>query len=446
MGLNRPIKESWRKPVSFRDWAESLAKSDLTQRVKNAHLREISRFLGHCRSNRSPASVILAQSYIEGLAKQGDTGETRLALRWFFREAAQTKKADQASSPQPPRQEKPEEPKTAFATKVLHPGLAAKDLGCAPWEQKLIQACRRRQFLWRTEQTYRGWAKRMVRFIAPMDPETIDAEDIGRFLSELVVHYRNSASTQSQALNAIVFFVREGLGREPGEIKFHRARKKIRTPVVMTPGECSRLFEEMDGTVRLIAEVMYGSGIRLLEALRLRVKDLDFERSQLTVRAGKGDKDRLTILPDRGVDALQRQMKAARRVFEKDRADGIAGVWLPEGLSRKYPNAGSEWPWQWFFPSREVGTDPSSGLTRRHHVLDNVVQKAVKSAAARAGIHKRITPHVLRHSFATHLLESGSDIRTIQELLGHSKVETTMIYTHVTKKPGLGVRSPFDSL
>jgi integron integrase len=284
----------------------------------------------------------------------------------------------------------------------------------------------------------------MVAFMKPMAPETFDGEDIGRFLGDLAVRGRVSPATQKQALNAIVFFLRDGLGREPGEIEFRRARPKLRVPVVLTPRDRSQLFGEMEGTVRLVAEVMYGSGLRLMEALRLRVKDLDFERRQITVRAGKGDKDRITILPDRLVEALQGQLKVARKTFDGDRAKSMAGVWLPEALGRKYPNAGAEWPWQWLFPSRETSTDPACGLKRRDHLLDSMVQKAVKTAAREAGIDKRVTPHVMRHSFATHLLENGSDIRTVQELLGHSRVQTTMIYTHVMNRPGLHIRSPLD--
>lgn len=450
MADNGQVKESWRRPVRFRDWQNALSESRLGDGTRRLHEREIIRFLAHCRSERAPATVILAKSYIEGLEKQGDTSAVRVSLRWFFREAAQRGSKEAAVETPGVRHGPPKlthGPSVSIEHTNSQPPLPGHlDLGGTVWERKLIKACRRRNFLWRTEQCYRGWIKRMVRFIEPMAPETIDGEDIGRFLSEIALRGRVSPATQKQALNAIVFFMREGLGREPGEIDFRRARPKVRMPVVLTPGECSRLFGEMEGTVRLVAEVMYGSGLRLMEALRLRIKDVDFERAQLHVRAGKGDKDRITVLSDRLVEPLERHMKTVRRTYEKDRAESAAGVWLPEGLARKYPNAGTEWPWQWFFPSREVGTDPVSGLKRRHHLLDGLVQKAVKKAAGEAGIHKRVTPHVLRHSFATHLLENGSDIRTVQELLGHSNVETTMIYTHVMKKPGLGVRSPLDAI
>lgn len=446
---NEGIRDSWRQPVSFREWRRVLFESGLKDATKRVHEREIFRFLSHCRSMRSPSSILLARSYIDGLEKQGDTTASRVSLRWFFREAIRrgSRKSGGDSGDAGNDFRARSHSAEASVLRNSEPPLPARmDLGESEWERKLISACRRRNFLWRTEQTYRGWVKRMVAFMKPMAPETIDGDDIGRFLGDLAVRGRVSPATQKQALNAIVFFLREGLGREPGKIEFRRAKPKVRAPVVLTPSECSRLFAEIDGTVRLVAEVMYGSGLRLMEALRLRVKDLDFERCQITIRAGKGDKDRITVLPARLVEPMQNQLKTARRVFVGDRAESIAGVWLPEALGRKYPNAGVEWPWQWLFPSRETSLDPVCGLKRRHHLLDGIVQKAVKTAARKAGIHKRVTPHVMRHSFATHLLENGSDIRTVQELLGHSKVETTMIYTHVMNRPGLHIRSPLDDI
>jgi len=195
-----------------------------------------------------------------------------------------------------------------------------------------------------------------------------------------------------------------------------------------------------------MAELMYGAGLRLMELLRLRVHHLDLDRGQLKVYAGKGDKDRITVLPNRLVPQLREHLGRLKVIFDRDRAENLAGVWLPEGLERKFKKAGETWQWQWLFPSREASFDPVSGTHRRHHVLDGAFQNAIRLAANRAGIDKRVTPHVLRHSFATHLLESGTDIRTVQELLGHESVETTQIYTHVMQKPGLGVRSPLDAL
>jgi integron integrase len=254
-------------------------------------------------------------------------------------------------------------------------------------------------------------------------------------------------ATQRQALNAVVFLVREALGRSLADFGgFTRAEPVKRIPVVLSQSECLQLLNALDGTSRLMAELMYGSGVRLLELLRLRVKDVDLERHSLIIRAGKGGKDRVTVLPDVLVERLLAHRERLRSIHAQDQEAGWPGVWLPEGLDRKYPNAGKAWEWQWFFPSRQQMRDPRTGLLRRHHVLDASFQKTIKQAAARAGLNKRVTPHVLRHSFATHLLEGGTDIRTVQDLLGHKDVTTTQIYTHVMQKPGLGIKSPLDKL
>lgn len=311
----------------------------------------------------------------------------------------------------------------------------------------MIQVLRTRHYQWRTEQTYRGWAWRFAQWLERRGHGIADAgpEQVRDFLSDLAVRQRVSASTQKQALNALVFLLREGLEREPGEFgAFARARKAVRLPEVLSREECQRLFAALEGTLRLMAELMYGSGLRLMELLRLRIKDVDLERRQLVVRAGKGDKDRVTVLPEALVGRLLTHRERLRELYEKDRRVGLPGVWLPEGLVRKHPKAGESWAWQWWFPSRELMRDPRSGVRRRHHLLEERFQGGIREAARRAQLNKRVTPHVLRHSFATHLLESGTDIRTLQELLGHKDVATTQLYTHVMAKPGLGVRSPLD--
>lgn len=223
-----------------------------------------------------------------------------------------------------------------------------------------------------------------------------------------------------------------------------RAEPGRKVPTVLSHDECRRLFAQLNGTTRLMAELAYGAGLRLLELLRLRVHHVDFARQQLQIYDGKGAKHRLTVLPATIIPALTDHVERLRRLHAADREAGLPGVWLPEGLARKYPRAGEQWEWQWLFPSRETARDPSTGIHRRHHVTDSAFQVAVKQAARAAQLDKRVTPHVLRHSFATHLLESGTDIRTVQDLLGHESVETTQIYTHVMRKPGLGVRSPLD--
>jgi integron integrase len=300
--------------------------------------------------------------------------------------------------------------------------------------------------MWRSEQTYRGWASRFARFLSPRSPYAANGEDVAAFLSKLAVDFRASPATQKQALNALVFLMQEGLKRELGKLNFHLATPQRRVPTVLSRSECQRLFAELDGTERLMAELAYGAGLRLMELLRLRVHHLDLDRQRLVVHAGKGDKDRVTVLPAGLRAGLERQLQRLRQLHAEDRAAKLAGVWLPEGLARKYGRAGEKWEWQWLFPSRELSIDPVSGVRRRHHVIDTTFQRIIKRASNAARIDKRVTPHVLRHSFATHLWESGTDIRTVQDLLGHESVETTQIYTHVMQKPGLGVRSPLDAL
>ncbi|MCB1104607.1 MAG: integron integrase [Cephaloticoccus sp.] len=324
------------------------------------------------------------------------------------------------------------------------PPLAKDDLGSSDWERALVAAIRTKGLLWRTEQTYRSWAARFASFLAPDTPWKARGGEVQDFLSKLAVESRASASGQKQALNALVFLMQEALHIDLGDMQFKRARPRRKIPVVLSRAEIGRLLSAMPADYRLMAELMYGSGLRLMELLRLRVHHLDLERGQLQVYAGKGDKDRITVLPESLRERMTAHLAGLRETFAEDRRRNAPGVWLPEGLARKYPNAGCQWQWQWVWPSREFLRDPKSGTERRHHILDGTFQNAVRTAANKAGFDKRVTPHVLRHSFATHLLEAGTDIRTVQELLGHSKLETTQIYTHVMTKPGLGVRSPLD--
>jgi integron integrase len=319
---------------------------------------------------------------------------------------------------------------------------------------KLADQCREvmrfRHWSLRTEDSYVQWVDRFVRFCRSADgtwrhPQECGATEVRAFLTSLAVENRVASSTQNQALNALVFLYRDVLGRELGDIgEFARAKRPKRLPVVLSREECGRLFAAMEAPMRVFAQLLYGSGLRLVEGLRLRVKDLDLGRGQITVRSGKGDKDRTTVLPESLREPLTEQLRQARLVWEADRARSSPGVWLPGGLERKWRKAGETWPWFWVWPSRETAVDPVSGIRRRHHLVDARVQIAVKAAGQSAGIGKVVTPHVLRHSFATHLLEGGTDIRTLQDLLGHRHVSTTQIYTHVMVKPGLGVKSPLD--
>jgi integron integrase len=304
---------------------------------------------------------------------------------------------------------------------------------------------RLKHYSYRTEQAYMDWIRRFILFHHKRHPQEMGAQEIEAFLTHLAVHENVAASTQNQALQAILFLYREVLGREITEpIQAMRARKPKRLPTVLTREEVLLLFNQMSGIHKLIAQLLYGSGLRLMEALRLRVKDLDFEYRTITVRDGKGEKDRITILPDLLQDPLRHHLEQVRRLHQQDLDQGYGAVYLPEALARKYPNAEREWGWQWVFPSPRLSLDPRTGVIRRHHLDPSSVQRAIREAARAAGITKPVTPHTLRHSFATHLLETGYDIRTVQELLGHKDVRTTMIYTHVLQRGGRAVRSPLD--
>lgn len=321
------------------------------------------------------------------------------------------------------------------------------DISC-DWkkiEEKMREALRLRHRSYSTEKTYIMWFRHFQGFINGKQPQSLEGRDIQDFLSYLAVEKKVSASTQNQALNAIVFLYRHVLDKDiEGEISAVRARQNRRLPVVLTVNEIGRIFSEMSGVNKFMARLIYGCGLRLQECLQLRIKDVDFEQSLIIIRSGKGDKDRRTVLPEAVKEELVKHMNEIRAIYEKDRNAKLNGVQLPGALERKYPNAGKEWGWFWLFPSQTPSMDPRTHVVRRHHVYHDALQRAFKTAVMKAGITKQASVHTLRHSFATHLLESGYDIRTIQELLGHSSIQTTMIYTHVATKNILGVRSPLD--
>jgi integron integrase len=278
--------------------------------------------------------------------------------------------------------------------------------------------------------------------------ELINGEaKIEAFLTHLAVDKAVSPSTQNQAMNALVFLYKHVLKRSlDGNINAVRARKKVNIPVVMTREEVARVITLMEGTPQLVAKLLYGSGLRITEALRLRVQDIDYELKHITVRSGKGAKDRITTFPVSVIPLLQNHLSRVRVIHKQDLTQGYGEVYMPYALARKYPNAAKEWNWQYVFPARNPATDPRSGKIRRHHVDPSVINKAIKIAARKAGLTKRVSAHTFRHSFATHLLQRGTDIRTIQALLGHKDVSTTMIYTHVLRQGGHGVPSPLDDL
>jgi integron integrase len=311
----------------------------------------------------------------------------------------------------------------------------------------LRERIRLRHYSIRTETQYIHWAKRFILFHGKRHPAGMGAPEVEAFLTHLAVEGHVAASTQNQALSALLFLYREVLGQDlPWMQDMVRAKRPARLPVVLTPGEVAAVLERMQGTHALMARLLYGSGMRLMEAVRLRIKDVDFERTELLVRDGKGGKDRVTMLPRKLVEPLRAHWVWRRRLYEDDRSKGMAAVFLPDALERKYPLAAQEWGWQYAFPSGSYSVDPRSGVQRRHHVDEKGLQRAMKQAVQAAGLAKPATPHTLRHSFATHLLQNGYDIRTVQELLGHADVATTMIYTHVLNKGGKGVFSPLDAL
>jgi integron integrase len=307
------------------------------------------------------------------------------------------------------------------------------------------EAIRTRHYSLRTENTYCHWIKRFILFHGKRHPLEMGEAEITAFLTNLAVEKHVAASTQNQALAAILFLYKQVLGRELDWMDgIVRAKKRQHLPVVLTRSEVGRLLGMLRGTNRLLAWLLYGSGMRLTEALRLRVQDVDFGLRQITVRSGKGDKDRVTMLPEKLSPALQTHLQRVKKLHQADLERGLGSVFLPFALARKYARAEYEWKWQYVFPSGAISEDPISGIRRRHHVDDGNLARALKEAARKAGVHKRVSAHVLRHSFATHLIEDGYDIRTVQELLGHSDVKTTMIYTHVLNRGGRGVRSPLD--
>lgn len=312
---------------------------------------------------------------------------------------------------------------------------------------RIREAARTRHFSPRTEKAYAAWADRFLREQGAEGPEELGEADIGRFLSNLAGRSSVSASTQNQALNALLFLFQQVLGKKIGLIGgVVRANGPQRLPVVLSRDEVRAVFGRMRGETRLMAALLYGAGLRLLECCRLRVKDLDFSQNQIVVRAGKGDKDRVTMFPTSIQDPLRRHIEAVRLMHQEDLRQGLGSVELPNALARKYPNAPKEWGWQWVFPASSHYTDKDTGEKRRHHLHESVLQKAFRAARLGSGVAKPASCHTLRHSFATHLLEDGYDIRTVQELLGHRDVSTTMIYTHVLNRGGKGVRSPADRL
>jgi integron integrase len=318
-----------------------------------------------------------------------------------------------------------------------------------PGKPKLLDQVRdiirRKHYSIRTEQAYTDWIKRFIIYHGKRHPREMAEEEVAEFLTHLARDRDVSPSTQNQALSALLFLYKEVLKHEIGWLeKVERAKKPPKLPVVLSRGEVKQIFAHLHGMPKLMAGLLYGSGLRLMECVRLRIKDIDFELAQITVRDAKGGKDRVTMLPLNLSEPLRRHLLRVKAQHEQDLEDGFGSVHLPFALARKFPKAAREWAWQYAFPSSRLAIDPRTGEKRRHHIAEGILQNALKRAVDTAGIVKRANCHSLRHSFATHLLTKGHDIRTVQELLGHKDVSTTMIYTHVLNRPGIGVKSPLD--
>lgn len=310
---------------------------------------------------------------------------------------------------------------------------------------QLRDALRIKHYSYRTEETYLGWVRRYILFHQKRHPADMGMAEIQSFITHLASDRRVAASTQNQALSAVLFLYREVLHKEVGQILLSTAKRPERLPTVLAHDEVLRVIDRLNGVHKLMAQLLYGSGLRLMECVRLRVKDVDFAYKSVTVRDGKGEKDRVTPLPDTIAADLKRQIERVRLLHEQDLAEGAGEVYLPDALGRKYPNAGRELAWQYIFPAARRSQDPRNEVERRHHLDESALQRAVKLAAQKAELRKRVSCHTFRHSFATQLLQNGYDIRTVQEILGHKDVRTTMIYTHVLQRGGLAVKSPLDA-
>ncbi len=414
----------------------------------------LERFLNFCRKAGREASEmpeVAAKEFLRSIAGTGANAQfaseqARQALDVFVQEVENWHWTEREG----------ERPGRAFRLKAsasARSALAETVMGAPILEDiPLLTSARRtlrlRHYAIRTEEAYMHWIERFVGFIKSAEGriEAAGTEEVRRFLEGLAVERGVSASTQNQAFAALLFLFSHVLERPLGDMgDTVRARRPSRLPLVLAKEEVMRLFPAMEGTMGLMAQLLYGTGLRILELLRLRVKDVDFSRGQITVRGGKGGKDRVVMLPEKMRGELEGHLVRVRLRFDEDRKAGLAGVWLPDALAVKYSSAAAEWGWQWIFPSKSISIDPRSGVRRRHHVHENSISKALAAARKRIGMDKPLTPHTLRHCFATHLLEAGADIRTVQELLGHKSVETTMIYTHVMERKGVaGVKSPLD--
>ena len=437
------------RAVNFKEWPIVLDKdNNISAGERQSFTITIRWYLRFCKQSGCRADFESARAFIAMVEEEKRPGEWVLerwkeAIRWFFRSAPKSDE-DLEDEEEPhcgaSEQSACVETPTATTEVVRHSRLRGPSAqpaqleGTEPeWRLKAIRMIRIRQYSYHTEKTYLHWLKRYANYWQTADLDALGEHEIKLFLDHLAVEEKVGKGTQKLALNALVFYYRETLKREMGDFgDYKKARASKRIPVVLSIGEIRRLFAEMEPAHTLMARLHYGAGLRVSELARLRIKDVDFELGQVIVRGGKCDKDRVTLLPDSMIADLKAQREEAKQRYDQDRAAGVAGVWLPEALERKFRRAGERWEWFWFWPAKGLSKDPRSPETiRRHHVATKIYQAAITRAARKAEIPKRVTSHVLRHSFATHLLGDGTDLCRIQELLGHSELETTRIYMHV---------------
>lgn len=437
----------------FEDWVGELAQSQLPERQKRSWEITLRWYLSFCRRGRVGVTVESAREFItwaqqDKQAQAWQVAGWKEAINWFFRAAKNHVPGSRCQFPGENHRSAAPLPIVPQRGEGEAIGNQQSAIGNSPspsWKSAFLTVVRRRNYSYRTEQSYLVWIQRFARFCRSNDLAARGTEDVKAFLDELARDERLSASSQRQALNAVVFLLREVYGKELGDFSdYRRARIRTHAPSWLTFNEVTALLEQLDEPWRLLTCVAFGAGLRLMELLRLRVKDVDLEQEIITVRAGKGNRDRLTTLAHAVVEPLRTHLARVRRLYEQDRQAGVAGVWLPDGLERKYPKAGEEWPWFWLWPDDHLSVDPRTGIQRRHHLSDRLFQIRIKDAATKARLNKRVTPHVLRHSFASQSLDGGMDIGVLKELLGHKSIETTMIYAHAMRKPGLGVKSPLD--
>jgi integron integrase len=456
MNTTAPVKTSSTRPSNWQRYIDLLDRERVPEKARPYYMRHVERFIAAFPGRRlSSLDKAEISEYLQGLARQ-----PRLAT-WQFQqqvdalyllliklnEHAEARKVDWLYWR---ARELDDDHPTVLPDLPLPRRLARGDRSELDAErmallERLVTVIRTRHYSIRTEQAYLDWCRRFLAFWQECPVVELDRTHIEGYLSHLATVGKVAASTQNQALNALVFFYKQVLDKSNLDLQFRHARRGKRLPVVLSRDEIRRLLGEMSGVTGLMAGLMYGTGMRLMECVRLRVKDVDFAYRQIVVRNGKGDKDRIVPLPQRYRDLLAEHIEARRTQHEADLAQGSDGVYLPEGLARKYPGAAKDFRWQYVFAAVRLSADPRSRLVRRHHLHEATLQKAIAGAARATGIDKRVGSHTLRHSFATHLLEVGYDIRTVQELLGHTDVSTTMIYTHVLNRPGLPpVQSPAD--